>query len=345
MPRLSRTFRINTADDNIPLSVLICDSNHGEASTLEEAIRRTGGILNVKSVYTLDGAESELHSGSVTTIFIDPLSFDLNKASSFIFATRASLPHIVFVLYIDKALAERRRAEFYEGERRRFSHYFELDKQTPIVSFADELNATLNSCRIELLAEISAAHLERLRQEAKSIVRAGPEGSGTQLADRLEVLLAKVTSALESKSLPRKSSSGARKVFLSYRFAEKDYVEGLTNLLGKSGFEVVTGQAANTYISKAVIERIKECDYFLCLMTPSARKDDGTYTTSPWLLEEKGVALAFEKQIVLMIEEGVTDFGGLQGDWQRLHFGSKGFLIAALQAVEQLKSYSGNITL
>jgi hypothetical protein len=28
--------------------------------------------------------------------------------------------------------------------------------------------------------------------------------------------------------------------------------------------------------------------------------------------------------------EGVSDFGGLQGDWQRIHFGAKGFLTAPL---------------
>ena len=76
-------------------------------------------------------------------------------------------------------------------------------------------------------------------------------------------------------------------------------------------------------------------------MTQDAEKSDGTYTTSAWLLEEKGVALASGKPIVLMIEAGVTDFGGLQGDWQRIHFGQKGFLSAALQAVEQLNSYAG----
>jgi hypothetical protein len=42
-----------------------------------------------------------------------------------------------------------------------------------------------------------------------------------------------------------------------------------------------------------------------------------------------------------MIEEGVDDIGGLQGDWQRIHFGPKGFLKAAMDAVEQLKSYTG----
>jgi len=76
-------------------------------------------------------------------------------------------------------------------------------------------------------------------------------------------------------------------------------------------------------------------------MTRDKEKVDGTFTASPWLLEEKGAALALGKPIVLMVEEGVSDIGGLQGDWQRIYFGSKGFLSAALEAVEQLKSYVG----
>ena len=76
-------------------------------------------------------------------------------------------------------------------------------------------------------------------------------------------------------------------------------------------------------------------------MTRDKEKADGTYTTSPWLLEEKGAALAFRKPLVLLIEEGVTDFGGLHGDWQRHHFAAKGFTGAALKAVKQLRSYSG----
>tara|TARA_B100000029_G_C17011798_1_gene755194 strand:+ start:333 stop:575 length:243 start_codon:yes stop_codon:yes gene_type:complete len=76
-------------------------------------------------------------------------------------------------------------------------------------------------------------------------------------------------------------------------------------------------------------------------MTCADEKMDGTFTTSPWLLEEKGAALALDKPLVMMVEEGVSDFGGLQGDWQRIHFGAKGFLKAALEAVDQLKSYAG----
>jgi hypothetical protein len=80
-------------------------------------------------------------------------------------------------------------------------------------------------------------------------------------------------------------------------------------------------------------------------MTRDKEKADGTYTTSPWLLEEKGVAIAFGKYLVLLVEEGITDFGGLQGDWQRHHFSAKGFTTVALKAVKQLRSTAGNSSL
>jgi hypothetical protein len=325
------------SDDNIPLKVLICDANEGPAAALEQAIKRTSAVLGVRIVHTLDEARTRLRDSDTNAIFIDPLSFNLDEASAFIFSTRRSLPEIVFVLYVDKTAAEQQRVDFYYGERRRFSHYYELDKQTPISSFDAELAATLNLCRHDLSFRLSAASLERLKTEAARLGKMEMAGAERELVSRIEAVLARIAPAAED----RPPAGRKKKVFLSYRFAEKDYIEGLTKLLLKSGFEVITGHTANTFISRAIIERIRECDYFLCLMTQSAKKDDGTYMTSTWLLEEKGAALALGKPIVLMVEEGVTDIGGLQGDWQRLNFGSKGFLNSALQAVEQLNSYAG----
>ena|SRR6202521_4292175 len=323
--------------DDIPLKVLICDANRVSTAILEQAMRPAPAVLEVKSVHTLEDAKGALRERAFNTIFVDPLSYPLDEVSSFIFSTRESLPEIVFVLYLDKTAAERRRADFYKGERRRFSHYYELDKQTPVSSFGDELSVVLTTCRYDLSWRMSAADVKKLKMEATDLAKSRTTDAERQILERVEELLAQITPALKD----RRTFEQGKKVFLSHRFAEKEFVEGLTRLLQQSAFEVVTGQAANTYISKAIIERIRECDYFLCLMTREARKCDGTYTTSAWLLEEKGVALAAGKPIVLMVEEGVTDFGGLQGDWQRLHFGNKGFLTAALQAVEQLKSYAG----
>jgi len=322
---------------DIPLKVLICDAVHGAAATLEQAIRQADAVLTVKSVNTLKRATAALGEDHFNTIFIDPLSFNLDDASVFIFSMRKSLPEIVFVLYVDKSATEQRRADFYKGERRRFAHYYQLDKRTPISSFGEELLVVLNSCRQYLSFGMSAASLERLKKEAAGLAKSTTAEDLRRLVEQAQAVLAQLTPAVQKKQ----SLNDIKKVFLSHRFAEKEYVEGLALLLQQSGFEVVTGRAVDAYIGKAVIERIRESDYFLCLMTQGARKDDGTYTTSPWLLEEKGVTLALEKPIVLMVEEGVTDIGGLQGDWQRLHFGNKGFLTAALEAVKQLKSYSG----
>jgi hypothetical protein len=133
-------------------------------------------------------------------------------------------------------------------------------------------------------------------------------------------------------------STRANSVFLSCRFADIQYIDGLKALLADAGFGIITGDSADGYISQTILQRIRDAEYFVSLMTRHEQKADGTFTTSPWLLEEKGAALAFGKYLVLLIEEGVTDFGGLQGDWQRHHFAEKGFTAAALKAVKQLQA-------
>lgn len=130
-----------------------------------------------------------------------------------------------------------------------------------------------------------------------------------------------------------------RSVFLSCRFADREFVNSLIRLLKREGFEVMTGKSANGYISRAILESIEGCSLFLCLMTRDEVKADGGYTVSPWVLAETGAALAFRKPLVLMVQEGVTRIGGLQGDLQELRFTVKSFLDAALDAVEQLESY------
>jgi hypothetical protein len=114
----------------------------------------------------------------------------------------------------------------------------------------------------------------------------------------------------------------------------------LIRFLKHEKFEVMTGESACTYISRAILDRIKVCDLFLCLMTRDEVKADGTYTTSPWLLQEIGAAVALDKPLVLMVQDGVSGIGGLQADWQRIHFTDKTFLRAALDALQQLESQS-----
>lgn len=324
----------------IPLFVLICDADEAAGALLQSALKLEKSVAGVNVTTTLADADKLLANSDTNTIFIDPLSLGLDEASEFIFHIRRTLPEIVFVLYVDKSATEEHRREFFRGKRSRFSHYYLLDKKVPVAAFQDELRFVLRTCQSDLSWRMSQLNLQKLLKKAEQLSVA-PSSSSEGLA-----LLQEASRTLAKLSTSREISRFAvqkRSVFLSHQFSErdKDYVEGLVRLLRQSHFEVVTGKSANKYVSKAIIDRIKTSEFFVCLMTRDKAKADGTYTTSPWLLEEKGVAVAFGKPLVLMVEEGVTELGGLEGDWQRIHFGATGFLRAALDAVEQLRSYAG----
>ncbi len=315
----------------IPLRALVCDPNEVTANALVDQLKRHADVASVATASDIADAQQLLRTDDINTVFIDPLASDLEVTSDFIFSVRKTLPEIVFALYMDVATAEAQRGVFYQGERQRFSHYYKLDKSVPVPSFPDEVDSVIHTCQSDLIWRLSRRSLKRIAEERKG----APTGQALDdnIRGQVEELVANV---FDSRLEPKKNT-----VFLSYRFAETEYAEGLIPFLEERGFAIVTGKRSNTFISRAIIDRIRDCEYFLCLMTRDKEKTDGTFTTSPWLLEEKGAALAFGKQIVLMIEEGVDDFGGLQGDWQRIHFGPRGFLKAALEAAQQLASYSG----
>jgi hypothetical protein len=320
----------------VPLKVLIVDADEAAARTLAHALDAEPSVLSVESASSVPaGGDRPLEATQVNTIFIDPLSLGPEAASDFILRVRKTLPEIVFVLYVDKAEVEEHRSEFYRGERRRFAHYYSLDKRTPVAAFPQELRAILASCQAYLRARTSAASLTRLREEAERLGKAASKEERGLLKEVGEVLTQLTPEKGEEERIRPNT------VFVSHRFAEEEYVTGLCKLLRQHGFEPVTGKSANTYVSKAVLDRIRESEFFLCLMTPDQPKEDGTFTTSAWLLEEKGAALAFGKPLVLMVDHDVSDYGGLQGDWQRIGFGPKGFMNAAFEAVDQLKSYAG----
>lgn len=66
----------------------------------------------------------------------------------------------------------------------------------------------------------------------------------------------------------------------------------------------------------------------------------GKYTTAAWLLEEKGAAIALEKQVAIFIEEEIdeADIGGLQGDLQRFHFTRNNFLMKIMNFIKILET-------
>lgn len=316
----------------IPLRVLVCDSNVATADALITQLNKHASVPFVERAGDIKTAQQRLRTDDVNTVFVDPLALGLNAATDFIFSVRKALPEVVFVLFIDVGAAEAQRSAFYQGDRQRFTHYYKLDKGLPVRSFSDEVASVIRVCQADLSWRLGQESLKRLTQKGAN--RLSDDKAPPQDLRNVQELVERVSAVARPK--PTKNT-----VFLSYRFSETEYADGLVPFLEERGFKVITGKRSNTFISRAIIDRIRDCEYFLCLMTRDKEKSDGTFTTSPWLLEEKGVALALGKPLVLMVEEGVDDFGGLQGDWQRIHFGPKGFLKAASDAAKQLASYSG----
>lgn len=306
----------------IPLRVLVLDRDSESARLLVKSLGLAANVVHAIFSQDIEEARAKLVVDDINTIFIDLLAFEIDTSSAFVLEVRKALPSIVFVLFQDQERVEQNREEFFRGKRRRFSHYYRLDKRTPVDSFNDELAATIRLCQSDLSWGLPEESLRKL------IAQGTPKESrpeGAQLARG------------------QKSSVRENTVFVSHRFSEADenLVSGLLRHLGDTKFEVITGKLATGYISRAVIERIKDSEFFLCLLTKADEKVDGTYTASAWLHQELGAAIAFGKPVVLMVEQGVTDLGGLQGDVQKIHFAERGFMNAALDAVVVLREYAG----
>ena len=80
-------------------------------------------------------------------------------------------------------------------------------------------------------------------------------------------------------------------VFLSYSFSEDDrsLVDGLIRLLKQREYVVVAGERNPMgSLSRSIKDKIAKCAYFVVVMTCRDEKKNGRFTTSSWLLEEKG---------------------------------------------------------
>ena len=320
----------------IPLKILVCDGEAKSAKALVQALQKRSIVVHCDQVSDIAGMQQSLRVGDFNVIFIDPLSLGVEKASEMVFSTRTALPEIVFVLYVDLYEVEARRADFFRGQRSRFSHYYKFDKRTPFFELERELDAVLHLCQSDLSWRLSATSVSQLREQMANVKKMASQRPDEAIVAKMEQILAKI-------NVPQVIPVKPKSVFVSYRFEEKGYFSGIKALLAQKGLDVITGERTHSSISAVIVERIKQSQSFLSIMTRDKPMADGKYTTSAWLVEEKGAALALGKPLILMVESGVDaeNIGGLQGDWQRIHFDPRGFTTAALQAVEQAAAYAG----
>lgn len=137
------------------------------------------------------------------------------------------------------------------------------------------------------------------------------------------------------KNAKSNKSKLSKTIFLGYSYREMDdeFVTGFKELLIDKGYDVFDGKADGLgSISQAIIEKISISDIVVIVMTKRDKKENGKFTTSAWLLEEKGAALALKKDVGMFVEEEIddADIGGMQGDNQRFHFTRNNFLKIAM---------------
>jgi hypothetical protein len=86
--------------------------------------------------------------------------------------------------------------------------------------------------------------------------------------------------------------------------------------------KVVTGEKpAADSISAKVRRRIEGAQLFVGVFTRRDRiAGRQEWSTSTWIVDEKAYALARDRKLVLIKEEGVQSIGGLQGDYEYIEF-------------------------
>ena len=112
--------------------------------------------------------------------------------------------------------------------------------------------------------------------------------------------------------------------FVGHSFSKDDrhVVNAVTELLRTVGVPVVTGEKPRANrISDKIKKRIESCPIFIGLFTRQDRiSRTKEWMASPWIIDEKAYAVAKGKKLVLLKEHGVSNIGGIQGDYEYIEF-------------------------
>lgn len=124
------------------------------------------------------------------------------------------------------------------------------------------------------------------------------------------------------------------RVFVAYSYDKKPHAEGerspkdygnnLCHILKAMDFEVLTGESRKRHgrLEETVLREISLADWVVILFCPRSKLTSGKHSTSPWVLEEKGAAIALGKNFQIVAHEDVddTEIGGLHGSAYRIIF-------------------------
>ena len=115
-------------------------------------------------------------------------------------------------------------------------------------------------------------------------------------------------------------------VFVAHQF-NKDDADLVTYIREKvllpHGFTMLDGRADGLEEFRAsILEKIRRARFFLCLLTKRAELASGAFASSVWLYQETGVAVAYGKKPLLLVEEGLDlhYVGELQSIYEHIMF-------------------------
>lgn len=110
-------------------------------------------------------------------------------------------------------------------------------------------------------------------------------------------------------------------VFIAHQFVpdDKELVDYIQDrVLKPVGLTLVSGKADGLeQFRDSILEKIRKCRFFLCLLTKRVQLSSGGYASSTWLYQETGAALAFGKKPLLLVEEGIEPH--YVGEFQKVY--------------------------
>jgi hypothetical protein len=118
------------------------------------------------------------------------------------------------------------------------------------------------------------------------------------------------------------------KIFLAFAFdlVNRARADSISSILRPLGHEVLLGdQLHGDRISTAVQDLVSNSDGLIAVLSRRDQFSDGGWSTHPWVIEEAAWAYAKGKMVLRVVEDGVTNIGGIAGDVEELRFPSGQF--------------------
>jgi hypothetical protein len=129
-------------------------------------------------------------------------------------------------------------------------------------------------------------------------------------------------------------------IFLAHVFAEKELIDELKRIIVENNYRWKEGKREDLgSISEDILTKIKNCGFFVAVMTKKDKLEGhDKFTTSSWLIEEKGAALAFGHRPLIMVEEGIERHyvGFLQSDDEMIYFNRDSYRTRMIEALKKI---------